>query len=658
MRLIECYIENFGRLSAFSYVFKPGMNILCQENGWGKTTFAAFIKAMLYGLGSSRSQSLAQNERQRFLPWQGGICGGSLTFETEDGARYRVERTFGTKEAQDTFRLFDGVTGLVSNAYTENLGEELFGIDAAGYERSTYISEKLTSDGVKDYSGIQAKLVDMQDLSDYEVACAKLEKRRKYYRIQGGKGAIYDVEQKLARLRGELTECEDALARTSALNRESREYETAREAKEAELRALRREVEASIAARSSRALSAHAADLTARYREAHEHTASCLAYLSGNPPTLQEVDERIRVCRRLRESKKPELPSVGLPTLLPPLMVIAGILLIPAGIILGAKATFFYFLGPILGALLAGAGIVLSFARRKQLETLAAAQANRAEYDRLSADLAAFLARYPVARGDLTLTDDEKRLWAIREKVEEYRMALHDEEQAQSQLESFRATHPAAFEAERPLTDEEQAGGEKERELTREIDTLREEQNRCQREVARYAASAGRYTACAQEIASLEAQAAAYRKSLEIVQTTAQYLAAAHSGLTSRYLGTIQGRFRHYLQLLTDAETDTPVSDEYVADSYTVTPDFAVQVSRCGQTKSAEALSRGGRDLVALCLRFAISDALFSGKHPFLILDDPFINLDDEKVRSAMELLHRIAEERQILYVCCHSSRA
>ena len=50
--------------------------------------------------------------------------------------------------------------------------------------------------------------------------------------------------------------------------------------------------------------------------------------------------------------------------------------------------------------------------------------------------------------------------------------------------------------------------------------------------------------------------------------------------------------------------------------------------------------------------------ALFGGKKPFLILDDPFINLDDEKVKSAMELLRRIARERQILYVCCHTSRA
>ena len=76
MKLIECYIENFGRLSAFTYRFDAGMNVLCEENGWGKSTFAAFIKAMLYGFTPTRSRSVTQNERQKYLPWQGGVCGG------------------------------------------------------------------------------------------------------------------------------------------------------------------------------------------------------------------------------------------------------------------------------------------------------------------------------------------------------------------------------------------------------------------------------------------------------------------------------------------------------------------------------------------------------------------------------------------------------
>ena len=658
MKLIECYIENFGRLSSFTYRFDAGMNILCEENGWGKSTFAAFIKAMLYGFTPTRSKSISQNERQKYLPWQGGVCGGSLTFETDDGARLRVERTFGAKEAQDTYRLYDGVTGLPSTAFSEKLGEELFGIDAAGYERSTYISEKLTSDDAKDYTGIQAKLVEMQDLSDYKIACDRLDKQRRRYSAQGGHGLIPDTEAALSRARRELTASEEALANTNELGKRSLEFEQQRLAREAELRNLRREVAASLAARSSRAFAAHAKELTDRARETREQVDACAARLSGKVPTIAEVDEQIRIQRRLAESTKPELPALTLPRLLPILKFIAGVLFIPAGILLGRAAKLFYALGPILGLLLIAGGIILTFLRRRQAETRAVMEASRAEYDSTAARLQAFLAHFPVVLADTTLTDDERRLWRVREWVEAYRLAVHDAEQAQSQADSFRAAHPEAFAPERELTPEELSGDEREQALTREIDRLREEQEQCRRQIARFAADAERYTERAQAIASLEAKKAAYEKSYEILRATMDYLKAAHDGLTTRYLGSIQRHFREYMKLLTEEENDTPVADEYTTEAYTVTPDFAVQVTRFGQTKPSEVLSRGGRDLVALCLRFAISDALFGGTKPFLILDDPFINLDDEKVKSAMELLRRIARERQILYVCCHTSRA
>ena len=316
MKLIECYIENFGRLSSFTYRFDAGMNVLCEENGWGKSTFAAFIKAMLYGFTPTRSKNITQNERQKYLPWQGGVCGGSLTFETDDGARLRVERTFGAKESQDTYRLYDGVTGLPSTAFSEKLGEELFGIDAAGYERSTYISEKMTSDDAKDYTGIQAKLVEMQDLSDYKIACDRLDKQRRRYSAQGGHGLIPDTEAALSRARRELSESEEALANTNELGKRSLEFEKQRLEKEAELRNLRREREASLAARSSRAFAAHAKDLTDRVGETREQVDACAARLSGKVPTLAEVDEQIRLQRRLAESTKPELPTRSLPRLL------------------------------------------------------------------------------------------------------------------------------------------------------------------------------------------------------------------------------------------------------------------------------------------------------------------------------------------------------
>ena len=62
-------------------------------------------------------------------------------------------------------------------------------------------------------------------------------------------------------------------------------------------------------------------------------------------------------------------------------------------------------------------------------------------------------------------------------------------------------------------------------------------------------------------------------------------------------------------------------------------------------------------DLVLLCMRFALVDALFKDQETFVILDDPFVNLDDLHTAQALELLQTLSSNRQILYLTCHSSR-
>ena len=102
MRLIECYIENFGKLSDTAFSFDKGLNCIYRENGAGKTTLSAFIMAMLYGLNSDRKQSLDENTRKKYMPWQSGTYGGSLTFMWQ-GKLYRVERSFGIFFRQSCF---------------------------------------------------------------------------------------------------------------------------------------------------------------------------------------------------------------------------------------------------------------------------------------------------------------------------------------------------------------------------------------------------------------------------------------------------------------------------------------------------------------------------------------------------------------------------
>ena len=84
MKLIECYIEAFGKLEGAKYNFSDGLNTVKKDNGYGKTTLTVFIKAMLYGLDDTKKVKLEENDRKHYMPWQGGRCGGSLTSKRDD----------------------------------------------------------------------------------------------------------------------------------------------------------------------------------------------------------------------------------------------------------------------------------------------------------------------------------------------------------------------------------------------------------------------------------------------------------------------------------------------------------------------------------------------------------------------------------------------
>lgn len=102
MKLIACHINNFGKLSDLNINFNDGVNVINQPNGWGKSTLAAFLKAMLYGFDTKKEPGAFERERKLYKPWQGGTYGGELDFEA-DGVEYRLVRTFGLTESRMIF---------------------------------------------------------------------------------------------------------------------------------------------------------------------------------------------------------------------------------------------------------------------------------------------------------------------------------------------------------------------------------------------------------------------------------------------------------------------------------------------------------------------------------------------------------------------------
>ena len=67
-----------------------------------------------------------------------------------------------------------------------------------------------------------------------------------------------------------------------------------------------------------------------------------------------------------------------------------------------------------------------------------------------------------------------------------------------------------------------------------------------------------------------------------------------------------------------------------------------------------------GRLLFSMSLPMMISmlvQAMYKDEKPFLIFDDPFVNLDDNNIQGGMRLLNEIAKDYQVIYFTCSESR-
>lgn len=107
-----------------------GINLITAPNESGKSTLAAFIKFIFYGFAGTRQQSISDNEKKKYLPWDMQHVGGAIVISTPRG-RYRIERVFALP-SRDSVTIIDTATGrqvfsgLVPGEHFFGVGEEVF----------------------------------------------------------------------------------------------------------------------------------------------------------------------------------------------------------------------------------------------------------------------------------------------------------------------------------------------------------------------------------------------------------------------------------------------------------------------------------------------------------------------------------------------------
>lgn len=219
MKLISCHIENFGQLQNKDYAFKDDLTCIYENNGAGKTTLAAFIKAMFYGLESTKKTDKNFGDRLHYYPFCNGKFGGYLILKAFD-KEYRIERYFDkTSSTKDTLKIFNQETHEEETSITD-VGEFFFGIDKESFERTIFINS--LSLETKATSSINKKLNnlidDTDDNNNYEKNIKSLEELLKKYsntrtnkkgELQQESSNLHDVqkqEQSLLFIQGKMDE--------------------------------------------------------------------------------------------------------------------------------------------------------------------------------------------------------------------------------------------------------------------------------------------------------------------------------------------------------------------------------------------------------------------------------------------------------------------
>ncbi|MDI7251203.1 MAG: hypothetical protein QME89_01465, partial [Actinomycetota bacterium] len=80
---------------------------------------------------------------------------------------------------------------------------------------------------------------------------------------------------------------------------------------------------------------------------------------------------------------------------------------------------------------------------------------------------------------------------------------------------------------------------------------------------------------------------------------------------------------------------------------------LAVWSPEKGEEVKADSLSRGTVDQLYLAARLSLVEIICGEKNPPLLLDDPFVTFDSNRLRRAMELLREYARGRQVVIFTC-----
>lgn len=138
--IIYSMTATFGKLEHRTLQLKPGLNILEAPNEWGKSTWCAFLIAMLYGIDTrAKSTKTSLADKERYAPWSGSPMSGRMEINW-DSRDITIERSSNSRIPMGVFRAFETQTGMeVPELTATNCGQVLLGVERSVFERTAFL---------------------------------------------------------------------------------------------------------------------------------------------------------------------------------------------------------------------------------------------------------------------------------------------------------------------------------------------------------------------------------------------------------------------------------------------------------------------------------------------------------------------------------------
>lgn len=621
MKILSIQVQSFGKLSGVNLALKDGVNVIQNVNGFGKTTMASFIRSMLYGFTYKTVGGI--KDSARFAPWQGsGRFGGSMTVEHE-GERYRIERFFGATAKNETLAITNEKTGKPLDLGGMQPGEFFLGLTADSYDRSAYFPQEAVELSSNDnFDSRLANLIE-NGADDYDKIQDKLRAYKKNYRYERGNGGIiYELDCKRSELLKRQAEEERAERRAAEIERTLLEIEqerknllTQQEQYKRRQTELQREVAASLASPEEQRAAERLAELDEKIRripaEFNEDVKRCESIANELSNTKEE--------KTGSKSNKFAIVAVGI-------ALFIGVLLIILGTVAFTSNTLLFIGLAFVVAGTAGIGIDILIRHKAKLKKFGAADKKK----ELTAQYFGIVRKYVYVDGE-DFEVAKQRLW------EAYKKYGEDVRERDTLRSVVKVPSADSQKAENALND-----------INRALNGIVERLNALSMQIGRLAEERKNLTfdsvAVEDELLNVAEQRKQAEFEYEVADTVSRLLAEAKDNLSSSYLPKLTLRCSELLSSITQSD-------------YAVVIDrsFNVRIREQGQTRDMSAFSRGIREITLLCFRVALSELLYDGDIPFIIIDDAFVNFDEHNFARATRMLKQLSTHAQVVYFTCHN---